>query len=166
MKLFKNIFKYTALSVVLLLFVTACNTEDFTGDSVVKPSSPTITITGGGSYTSSEAAETKYDYTISIDKLQVSDVYVYATVTEGTAVDGVNYSLSASKIVIPANSLSTPFSVQILSTTTPNETLTFKLQIGDERTGNVSVTPSMTDFTITNASDDMLVAGMRWETDI
>jgi len=166
MKLFKNIFKYAALSIVFLVFVTACTTEDFTGNSTVKPSAPTITVTGSGSYTASEAAATKYDYTISIDKVQVSDVYVYATVTEGTAVEGENYSLSAAKIVIPKNSLSAPFSVQILSTTTPNETLTFKLQIGDERTGNANVTPSMSDFTITNATDDMLVAGMSWDTNV
>ncbi len=166
MKLYKIIFKYAALSIAFLLFVTACNTDQFTGDSVITPSSPTISVAGSGSYTSNEASATKYDYVISVDKAQVADVYVYATVTEGTAVEGVNFSLSASKITIKAGTLSTPFSVQILSTTTPNETLTFKLQIGDERTPNASVTPSMSDFTISNATDDMLVAGLSWDTNV
>ena len=164
MKLYKNIFKYTALSIVFLLFVTACSTEDFTGDSTVKPSSPTITIVGGGSFTSNEVAEETYNFTVSVSEAQASDVYVYVTTTKGSAVEGVNYTISDHKVVIPALSTSTSFSVQILADPTPNDALDFEIQIGDERTGNASLTPVMADFVIENYNDGDLAMDLSWAT--
>ncbi len=165
MKLFKNIFKYVALSTALMLLITSCDDDDFTGDSTVKPSSPTVSVTGGGSHSSNEAAETKYEFVVSLSEAQVADVIVYVSVTGGTAVADVNYKLSSSKVVIPALATSAGFNVQILSDPLPNETLTLEIQIGDERTNNVTITPVMSDFTIENFGDDDLALDLSWSTE-
>lgn len=159
--------KYGFLA-LMLIFVNSCEKDDFTGDSNMKPTNPTITVTGipGGVVTLTET-DTTFTFGVSMDPAQTVDVSLYIKQTGGDATADEDFKIENvnSRVFIPANTKTGTVSISILSDDEIEAEETLKIQIGDERTANASFTPVEVDFTIQNYTSSVLDVDMSWETD-
>ncbi|MCK4664153.1 MAG: hypothetical protein KAT68_14895 [Bacteroidales bacterium] len=164
----KKIIKYNYIVLLAMFFlIFSCEKDDYTDHSTLKPTKPTITISGidAGGYNFVEQ-DTSFTFDVTLSTAQISDIVLYITQISGNATMGDDYKLEKTKVTISAYTLSTKVKVFILSDDLKEETETFKLQIGDERTANANITPVTVEFTIGNATSPSLVADLSWETDV
>jgi hypothetical protein len=165
----KNILKYLTLLVTVIVFLFACEKDDYTGDSKLVPSNPTITINGvsptGYNFIEKDTIVT---FDIVLSTPQIVDVQLAVSQVAGDAAVGVDYLIgnSGSEVVIPAYATTAKLTIKILSDDLLEGTETFTLQIGDASTANANITPKQAVFTIGNYTEDILVADMYWTTDI
>ncbi|MBN2891955.1 MAG: hypothetical protein JXL97_08820 [Bacteroidales bacterium] len=154
--------KILSVFFILLVVLAGCKKDDYTGHSQLVPTNPTITVDLGTIAPMIDGVDQTHTITLNMDVAQVVDVAVHVLVLEGTATEGEDFSVP-SVITIPAGKTTASFNVTVLADEINEETETFKIQIGDERTANATLTPVEANFTIQNFSDADLKVGLSWE---
>ncbi|PQB06170.1 hypothetical protein BST83_02460 [Polaribacter filamentus] len=142
----------------------SCNdNEDYTGDSVLKATSPSLNVTL--SFENSQTLveqEKEYAFTVTISEKQVTDVVIYLEQVSGDATDGVDFSIPLT-VTIKKGSLSVSDVIAIHADELIEETETATIQIGTGLEANVqSVSGQTVSFSIANLTDGDLVANMSW----
>lgn len=155
------------VATVVFLF-TACDVDDNTGFSGMVPTNPTISVDVPAGGVNLLEAKTTYLFDVTISETQVVDLSIYISVIAGTATLGEDFTIDNgnSRVYIPAGKTTGQVSITVLEDELLEETETFTIQIGDERTANAVLTPVTVDFTLTNLTGDDLAIGLSWETDV
>jgi hypothetical protein len=158
-KLIKISFLFSLFTLLL-----SCNdNEDYTGDSVLKATSPSLNVTL--SFENSQTLveqEKEYAFTVAISEKQVTDVVIYLEQVSGDATDGVDFSIPHT-VTIKRGSLSVSDVIAIHADELIEETETATIQIGTGLEANVqSVSGQTVSFSIANLTDGDLVANMSW----
>ncbi|WP_146092104.1 hypothetical protein [Polaribacter filamentus] len=158
-KLIKISFLFSLFTLLL-----SCNdNEDYTGDSVLKATSPSLNVTL--SFENSQTLveqEKEYAFTVTISEKQVTDVVIYLEQVSGDATDGVDFSIPLT-VTIKKGSLSVSDVIAIHADELIEETETATIQIGTGLEANVqSVSGQTVSFSIANLTDGDLVANMSW----
>lgn len=161
----KNI-KILSFFLALVMVFTGCEEEDYTGYSTLTPSNPTVSVDLGTITAVSDGVKSSHTINLSMDMAQIVDVNVHVLVVEGTATLDTDYSLSGNMVTIAAGRTTAKLVVSVLGDEVFEETETFKIQIGDERTANATITPVTADFTITNATEGDLAVALDWASNI
>ncbi|MFZ2429566.1 MAG: hypothetical protein WAW57_00295 [Lutibacter sp.] len=159
-KNYKSIFSYLA-AITTALFVFGCDQEDNTGFSTLEPSSPTLLVTTSVSSKSLIEDDSVYEFTATLSTVQLVDVKLFVTQVDGDASNGDDYTVDGS-VVIPAGSTSAKGKITILSDELIETTETVKIQIGDNRTANSTITPVFMEFTILNYTEGDLAIDLSW----
>ena len=160
----KNKFIKISFSFLALLLMFSCESnDDYTGDSVVNATNPSLTVSLGFSNTETLIEkEASYDFTVSISEAQIADVIVNLVQTAGTATAGSDFSMPSS-VTILKGTMSTTSEITIHSDELVEETETVTIQIGLGNESNVnSVASETVTFNIANLTDGDLVVGMDW----
>jgi hypothetical protein len=146
------------------LVIYSCNKEDYTGHSDLTPSNPTITVDVPTGVVSLIESDYTYTYTVTLSEPQIVDVAIYVTQIEGDATLGEDFDIAntSSRVYIPAYATTGTLSIKIKADDFLEGTETFKLQIGDERTANATITPVTVDFSLTNLTKGDLAVTMSW----
>jgi hypothetical protein len=165
----KSILKYTVLLTTVMLFLFSCEKDNYTGDSKLKPSNPTVTVSGidAAGYNFIEK-DSVFSFDVVLSVAQIVDVKLRVTQISGDATAGLDYEIvnSGSMVTIPAYSTTGKLIIKIKSDVILENTESFTLQIGDETTANATFTPVEVMFTIGNYTEGALVADLSWTTDI
>lgn len=166
----KNII-YSIGIAAMMVFFFSCEKDDYTGHSTLKPTNPTATITVPGAIVTLQEQAISYTYTITLSEPQVVDVAFYVfkvegTATEGTADNGGDFVIKTPLVVIPASFTTGSAIIEFSTDNIFEDTETLKIQIGDSRTGNCTFTPATVEYSITNATSNILTAHLTWETDV
>jgi len=165
----KSIFKYTTILATAVVFFFACEKDDYTGDSKLNPSNPTITISGvdAAGYNFIEK-DTVITFDVTLSEPQIVDVQLTVKQIAGDATILEDYSVvnSGSEVVIPAYATAGKLSIKIMKDDLAEDVETFTLQIGDEATANAALTPVTAVFTIGNYTESLFEVEMSWTTDI
>lgn len=156
----KYIYSLILFTVTGLMF--SCDDEDFTGDSTLTPSSPSIAVTVPNAAAFVEQ-DTTFTFTVELSEPQVVDVAVYIFQSGGTATAGSDFTFT-NRVVIPAYRTEASGTIEILTDDENEETEGFELTVGDHRTANASITPVTTSFTILNSREDVLESTLSWST--
>jgi len=162
MKKMKKIFikSLTLFGIGALIF--SCSPEDYTGDSTSTPTSPNTTISlDFSSPVELVEDDSVWEYTVSLSEIQIADVKLHVEQVDGTA-DSDDYEMT-NLVIIPAGYKTATGSIKILTDDIVEDTETLKIQIGDSRTANTSLTATTVDFTILNYEDGDLVIDMAWD---
>ncbi len=159
------IYKWLMLFTITGL-VFSCDDEDYTGDSDLSPTDPTISIAfdPAESTLSFLEQDSTITFTVTLSTTQIVDVAVYVTMVDGTATPGEDFTFT-DRLVIPAHRTSASGEIKISTDELTEGTETFTIQVGDERTANASITPQTISFELMNESSDALVATLSWSTD-
>ncbi len=153
---------------VALLF-TACDEDDNTGFSSIVPSTPTLSVDVSAGPISLVEKKSTYLFDVTMSEAQVTDVALYISVVDGaTATIDADFTIDngGNRVYIPAGKTTGTVSITVLEDELLEETETFTIQIGDEKTANATIAPVTVDFTLQNLTADDLVAGLSWETNI
>jgi len=165
----KNIIKlkYSVLLAALLLLVS-CETDKFTGDSLLVPTTPTITISGIPASISFVEKDSVFTFTATLSVAQVVDVPIFISQTAGDATEGADFKIlnDAGKLAILAGTTTGKVMVQVLADELAEGTETFTITIGDAQTGNATLVPVSVEFTIQNTVSSDLSVDMSWSTDV
>lgn len=148
---------FIALSTIII----SCTKEQYTGQSKLVPSAPTLTTSLD--FTSPVTLvedDSKYTYTVTLSTPQIVDVKLHVKQVGGTA-SASDYKMTTS-LVIPAGYTTATGSITILTDDLIEGTETLKLQIGDERVANASFSPVTVDFNILNYTTGDLTIDMSW----
>lgn len=159
-KNYKSIFSYMA-ALTTALFVVSCDQEDNTGFSTLEPTSPTLSVTTSVSSKSLIEDDSVYEFTATLSTVQLVDVKLFITQVDGDATNGDDYTVDGS-IIIPAGSTSGKGKIKILSDDLIEVTEKVKIQIGDNRTANSTITPVFMEFTILNYTEGDLAIDLSW----
>lgn len=162
MKKIKQIFLLSTL-MLTTLFV-GCNEDDFAGQSNLEVATGVkITVTTDfASPVSIIEGDNKYNFTVTLDKPQSVDLVVKINQVGGTA-SAADYAVNKS-ITIPAYKLSATAELKILKDDLKEDTEDLILQIGDNTTGNATVTPVTVTFNILNYTEGSLISSLSWKT--
>jgi hypothetical protein len=163
----KDILKFSSCILVTFLLLIGCEKDNFTGLSTLTPTNPTVSVSGASSISVAEM-DTSFFFDVALSTPQVVDVIIYVTQLEGDAVEGEDFKIlnDGGVLTISAGSTTGRVGVKILVDAEAEGTETFVIQIGDNRTGNATVTPFTASFSIGNASADDLVIDFTWTTDV
>lgn len=128
---------YSAFCVLLVcfaLFMSACEKEDYTGQSTLKATDAKATLewTAPASLVEDNLV---FPFTLTLDKPQVADIHIYIS-SSGTA-DDHDYSVTQ-EIIIPAFRTSASGEFKVFGDADIEENETVTVQIGDNRTTNVN----------------------------
>jgi hypothetical protein len=141
----------------------ACDDEDFTGDSTLTPSAPTVSIAIPNNNVNMIEKDSTFEYTITLSQPQIVDVAVYVKKVSGDATLGSDFSIGSDVVIIPANRTTGTATVKVNADDLAEGTETFVIQIGDERTANASITPQTITYTVTNVSAGDLQLELGWD---
>ena len=160
----KNILIKISFSILTFLLMFSCSEkDDYTGDSVLSVSSPTLAVSLGfpNAQTLIEQ-EISYDFTVTISEIQAVDVVVYLEQTEGTATVNEDFSMPQS-VKIERGALSASGKITIHEDEIMEDTETVTIQIGAGNEANLSgVSGQTVSFEIANLTEGDLVVGMSW----
>lgn len=163
-------FKYLAYVLGLAVIVVACDDDDFTGDSTLTASSPTISI---GSASSSANEGEKITIDVSISEAQIVDIPVYVSVTDGDASLGDDFTIdnTNSRALISAGRTSTSIVISLVADGVAESDETFTIQIGDDRTtggslSSATATVTIVDVTEVVAPSETITLGLEWDTEV
>ncbi|MCF6180789.1 hypothetical protein [Lutibacter sp.] len=149
---------FLALSTIII----SCNKKEYTGESQLVPSSPTLTTSLD--FTSPVTLvedDSEYTYTVTLSEPQIVDVKLHVQQVGGSA-SADDYEMTTT-LVIPAGYTTATGSIKILTDDLVEDTETLKLQIGDERVANASFSPVDVDFNILNYTSGDLTIDMSWD---
>lgn len=132
--------KYSTVILAFSVLLLACEKDDFTGHSRLKPTSPVITVTLPPQVDLDDPAQDVFDITVTMSVAQIVDVAVHSVQVGGDAVAHDDYDIE-DRIIIPKGQLTGTFELHILSDELLDGPLTVTLQIGDARTANADITP-------------------------
>ena len=160
----KNILIKISFSILTFLLMFSCSEkDDYTGDSVLSVSSPTLAVSLGfpNAQTLIEQ-EISYDFTVTISEIQAVDVVVHLEQTEGTATVNEDFSMPQS-VKIERGALSASGKITIHEDEIMEDTETVTIQIGSGNEANLSgVSGQTVSFEIANLTEGDLVVGMSW----
>ncbi len=161
----KNIIKNIALAFCSLALIVSCDEDDFTGDSTLEATSPSLSVEldFADSQTLIES-ETSFTFTVSISEPQVANINISIAQVGGTATDGADFSIPHT-VTIPrgATSVSDVISIHADEIAEDTETAIIKIALGAE--ANVSAINSQTvTFNILNVTEGDLAIGLMWDT--
>lgn len=160
----KNILIKIYFSILTFLLMFSCSEkDDYTGDSVLSVSSPTLAVSLGfpNAQTLIEQ-EISYDFTVTISEIQAVDVVVYLEQTEGTATVNEDFSMPQS-VKIERGALSASGKITIHEDEIMEDTETVTIQIGSGNEANLSgISGQTVSFEIANLTEGDLVVGMSW----
>ena len=160
----KNILIKISFSILTFLLMFSCSEkDDYTGDSVLSVSSPTLAVSLGfpNAQTLIEQ-EISYDFTVTISEIQAVDVVVHLEQTEGTATVNEDFSMPKS-VKIEKGALSASGKITIHEDEIMEDTETVTIQIGSGNEANLSgVSGQTVSFEIANLTEGDLVVGMSW----
>ncbi|SHI35232.1 hypothetical protein [Algibacter luteus] len=161
----KNKIYKIALVLSAFVFAIACeNTDDLTGDSVVSPSNPALSVSlDFGPTESLIETEADYGFTVSLSQPQVVAVEVYLELLpNSTASEGSDLSFPH-HIRIPAGSTSVSDVITIHGDDLAEDTETAVIRIGTGKEANVSATNSqVVSFNIMNYTEGDIAIDMTW----
>jgi len=152
----KIIIAFTAFA-SLSAVMSSCSKDDFTGASTIKASNPSITIDAPATISFVEK-DTTFEFAVTLSEPQIVDVAIYINVLEtSTAIEGEDYAVNNSngRVLIPAYRTSGVVSVAYIADGCVEGTKTLNIQIGDQRTGNATLTPSTVSMEIADAFPDL-----------
>ncbi|HPM31525.1 MAG TPA: hypothetical protein PLJ60_14410 [Chryseolinea sp.] len=135
MKLMKHLIGMLAFSVLLF----ACDNEDYTGHSQLKPTSPVMTVALPPQTDLDDVDQFEFHITVTMSVAQIVDVAVHSVQTGGDATHD-DYSIE-DRIIIPKGETEGTFTLHLDSDELIEGPLTLTLQIGDGRTANADITP-------------------------
>lgn len=147
--------------------VTGCKPDEHKDFStLVKNTASTVEITGvpAALVVNESVNDVVATITVSLSEPQIVDVHVPITQIGGDAEDGADYELSTTDLVFPAYTTGPQtFTLTILDDDLVEADETLQLQIGNELTSNVNITPAVMDVTITNSTDLDLNMAFAWD---
>ena len=144
-------------------FVTSCNEDDATGDSVLEVNSG---VTGSvvtdfnssAALTVNEVDEETFTYMVSISEAHPVDIHLTVSQISGSATPDEDFTFD-SVVVIPAYATTASGSISILNDLTPESLESFTLQIGGVNTSNATIPVKTVTFNIVNElSNDLELA--------
>jgi hypothetical protein len=143
--------------------LSCSDNDDYTNDSVVKATSPSLTVSlGFSNATTLIEQEASYPFSVSITEAQIADVIVNLEQTDGTATAGEDFSMPNS-VTIKKGTLSASGEITIHADEIPEDEETVTIQIGLGNESNVSgVAGETVTFNIANLKSGDLVVGMSW----
>lgn len=156
----KNISWILSLLIVSTITIS-CDQEDYAGFATLDPTSPTLSIATQVQNASLIEDDSEYTFTATLSTVQLVDVKLYITQVSGDATIGADFEVTES-LVIPAGSTSATGKIKILSDELIEGTEKVKIQIGDVRTANATITPKTMEFTILNYTSGDLALKMDW----
>ena len=162
----KNTFLKTVLAVATLVFVVGCSDEDeFTGDSTMSPTNPSLSVTlDFPSSNSLIETDATYNFTVNLSAPTIAAVDVKIAQTGGTATDGLDFEIPHS-IRIPAGATSASGTITIFEDDIAEDTENAIITIGSGFEANVSATNAQTvSFNIMNYTTGDLAIGLDWAT--
>lgn len=139
-------FVFTSLS-----FFSCDNKDNATGSStleVAKDVVAVIEIPFASITSTNEVDESKFTYTVTLNKTQGVDTHIYVSQIGGSA-DSDDFTFD-NDIVIPANTLTGSGNIKIKNDVTVESVEDFTLQIGDNTTANANVTSKTVKMSINN----------------
>lgn len=160
----KTFKKYIGLA-ILPLVALSCSDDDNTGYSNLEPTNPTVTVTIPNPTISLTEKDSTFEFTVTLSEPQIVDVVVYMNVVSGTATLGEDFTIdnAGGRVLIPAYRTSAKGSITVKGDIVVDEDVeTVKIQFGDGRTANATITPVTVDFNITNVVENDLEMGMAW----
>jgi len=159
--------KYSIL-LAMLVFITSCETEDYTNNSTLVPTKPTIAVSGIPATINFVEKDSTFTFDVTLSVAQVVDISVYAKQASGDATEGEDFKIlnDVGRLTITAGSTTGQIKVKVLADDVFEGTETFTIQIGDERTANATLTPVSVEFTILNTTSNELSVDMSWATDV
>lgn len=162
----KNKIYKIALVLSALVLTLACNEDEFTGDSTLTPSSPSLNVTldftNGATLVESE---TDYNFTVTLSTPQIVDVVVNVAQTGGTATEGDDFSIPHT-LRIPAGETSLTGTISIHADAIIEDTETVTIQITSGTEANVSsINGATVTFNILNLEEGDLDVGLSWNMD-
>lgn len=160
----KNKFIKISFSFLALLLMFSCDSnDDYTNDSVVKATNPSLSVSLDFANTETLVEqEASYAFTVTLSEVQIADVIVNLSQTEGTATAGADFSMPSS-VTILKGTMSASGEIMIHEDELAEETETVTIQIGLGNESNVSGVASETvTFNIANLTEGDLVVGMSW----
>lgn len=166
MKLINNIYEKSILMLMVfaLALLSACEVDQYTGNSTLKPTDPTITVSNAGDQgLFLDGEDQVHTISLAMDMAQAVDVAVHVSQTGGDAVEGVDYSLSASSLLFKSGATAASLEVKILANPDPNGPRGFTITVGDRLTGNANITPTTATFAIDDYLGGDLTAHLSWE---
>jgi len=128
--------KYSTVILAFSVLLMACEKDDFTGHSRLKPTSPVITVTLPPQVDLDDPGQDVFDITVTMSVAQIVDVAVHSVQIGGDAVAHDDYDIE-DRIIIPKGQLTGTFELHILSDELLDGPLTVTLQIGDARTASL-----------------------------
>lgn len=137
-----TIFKINKVVLIsmVLLFMLACEQDDFTGHSRLKPTSPIITMVLPTQTELNDPTINEFEIDVSMSVAQIVDVAIHSLKVGGDAVAHDDFDIE-DRIIIPAGSTSGHFTLHLLTDEMIDGPLTVIIQIGDPRTANAKITP-------------------------
>jgi len=157
----KIIYIFCTFCIALL---SSCEKDDFTGDSKLTPTNPTISITGMPVGANLIEQDFNYTFDVTLSEPQIVDIAVYIKQTGGTATEGEDFVIDNgnSRVFIPAGRTTGKVSISIKPDEIVEDTETFTIEVGDDRTANGAITPVSVDFTIQNVTEGDLALEFSW----
>lgn len=127
------------ITLILSAFVLSlgCSSDDYTGDSTMTPSNPTLNVTLAFANTQTFVErDDSFPFTVSISEPQIVNVVVYLTAS-GSATEGEDFTYPHS-LTIPIGATSASGSIDVFRDSDPELTETVMVQIGTGLESNVS----------------------------
>lgn len=149
----------------LIVFVSGCKKDEHKNYSTLVKTSPTVKIEGVPSsiIVREDTADVIATISVSLSEPQIVDIHVPISQIDGDAEQDADYELSTTELVFPAYTTGPQtFTVTILDDDIPEADETFKLQIGNDKVANATITPVTMDVTITNATSMDLDMSFNW----
>lgn len=154
-----NIFALIALFAGSI-FVTSCNNDDATDDSVIEVNDGSASVSAVSPYLNVNSTSTfneggidkTIEFAVNLVKAQPVDTYVTVSFVEGTATEDVDFEYDH-QVHIPAWSTSGIGTVHIIGDSEDEATEYFTLKVGSEFDANISVASTNLVFEITDFGD-------------
>lgn len=153
LKLFKTL-SYTTILTSVLLF-NSCKKDEQRNYSTLVKSAASVQIVGVPSIlvVREDTAGVIATISVSLSEPQIVDIHVPISQIAGDAEQDADYELSTNELVFPAYTTGPQtFTVTILDDDIVESDETFKLQVGNDKNTNATITPVTMDVTITNAT--------------
>lgn len=161
-------YKILAGMILIVLMIVSCETDDLTGHSNFETiDGITISVTGPEeSPVVTDESDTTFFYTVTLSEASNVDVVVWVSQIDGDALEDEDFIISSSKLVIAAYDTSATFDITVLADDITEDSETFTIQVGDDRTANADITPVVTTYTVDNATSGDLVIDLSWSVDL
>lgn len=144
-----------SLLFVSIILMISCKKDDHTNYSTLVKKSPSVSIIGlpTSVVVREDTAGVVINVTVSLSEPQSVDIVIPISQIAGDAVEDEDFTLSAHSLTFLAYT-NTPqtFQIEVLDDDEPESDETFKIQVGDDKVANASITPQTFDVTITNST--------------
>jgi hypothetical protein len=163
----KSISRFLLFLAVVTFAFTGCDTDDFTGQSTMVPTTPFpgITVSELPMNVIFQERDTTLEFTFTMASIQTVDVSIKISVDpSSTATEGEDFQLNSRNVVIPAFTTTGSFSVDFFVDGIPEpDAETVVINVGDNTTANAVFAPQQMSVTLTNFSLPTMDILVDWE---